>query len=153
MTVDKLSISDTFYEIFSFTHNFGHSSQTEIDIVRSRLEQLELPDKDADVLQALHYIKKIALTIKKEYNDNLIKYEENRQKEKYIGGGEPLLIFLAREIFVGIIIIILAQAYGSRKQINKTDKNQIVQKLLKQMDDNNEEVTIEIKETYKVKKK
>jgi len=150
----KIILPDDFYGKFSFSHHFPHSSEQEIEYIRDILKQLNLPDDDEHTLATLNIIKKIALKIDLNYQDKLKEYKEWRLKQKYIRGGTPFLISLAQQLFIGLILIgieITALSYLNKQKDPK--EAQIINELLKKFQEENEEILVEIKKTYKIRKK
>jgi len=150
----KIKLSDDFYKIYSFIHDFGYDSNIEVELVRGILKENSMSYDDEHVKLALEFVRDLALNIHADYQTYLKEYIEWRQSQKLIGGGAPILIILAREIFIGLIILGI-QLTVSNKLAKKRESHDdiIIKKLITKLEEDNNEVIIEIKKKYKISKK
>ena len=150
MRSHNIIIPDTFYEIYSFTHDFGYSSDEEILRIINILDEVGYEHDDDIVLTTLNHIKKIALKINNNYQKEYISYKSWRDEQRYIGGNSPILIELARDIVVAIIVKCSVEILTLH--VKKPDKNDPMSKLLEKMEVEDEDLIYEVKTTYTLKR-
>jgi len=150
----KIEISDNFYGKYSFTNDFSHDSESEIQNIKDLLKSNGLPFDDTTTLKTLKLIREIALLVDERYPREYQEYVEWRREKKYIKGVEPFIIDLAKQILIAFIVEKVKKAFD-RKRLKDEEEKEIVDKMVEQIskDKENKKIIVKIKKTYEVSKK
>lgn len=147
----ELQISDDFYDIFSFSHDFGYNANMEINSIKGILKNHNLPTDNTDVLDALNFIKEIVIILDRDYKKEFKQYSDWRERQHIIRGDQPFLISLAKDIFIALIVLGMTIYLQKRHSEEKTDKD-IIQDIVKKMNDDksHQKIIVKIQKKYEL---
>src|SRR5690348_17183800 len=98
-----IKIPDTFYEPYSLSIDFGHSSKQEIQFIRSIIKERGFHATDANIKDSLNFIKEIAFLSREKNTREITVLERITKKEKITGGFVPPDISIAYHTYHTII--------------------------------------------------
>ena len=147
----ELQISDNFYEIYSFSHDFGYNSDMEIKSIKEMLINHNLSTDNVNVCDTLNIIKEITTTLDKDYKKECKQYSDWREKQHIVRGDQPFLISLAKDIFIALIVLGVSFYVKNNLGEENTDKA-IIQDIVKKMNDNksHQKIIVKIQKKYEL---